>query len=166
MNESLFVKMVLDAWHTQLKRTGDLFGSLSNEDLQKEIAPGKNRGLYLLGHLTAIHDRMLPLLGLGDVLYPQLYGPFVESPDKAVNDLPSVEDLRRYWKEINAKLTASFTTLSAGDWFQRHNAVSEEDFKKEPHRNRLNLVMNRTGHLASHFGQLLYLKPTSEQEPA
>lgn len=162
MNDSLFVKMALDAWQTQIKRTDDLFTSLSDEELAKEIAPGKNRGLYLLGHLAAIHDHMLPLLGLGDALYPQLFGPFVESPDKTVKELLSVQDLRRYWKEVNEKLAAAFSSLSTSDWFQKHNAVSEEDFKKEPHRNRLNLVMNRTAHLANHLGQLLLLKSKTE----
>ena len=27
---------------------------------------------YLLGHLTAMHDRMFPLLGLGDRFHPEL----------------------------------------------------------------------------------------------
>ena len=36
--------------------------SLSDEQLQKEIAPGKNRGIYILGHLIAVHDDMLAIL--------------------------------------------------------------------------------------------------------
>ena len=132
MNESLFVKMVLDAWQTQLKRTSDLFDSFSDETMEKEIAPGRNRAIYLLGHLTAVHDRMLPLLGLGDALYPQLYGPFVEYADKAVGNLHSIENLRHYWKAVNGKLAGAFAGLSPADWFQKHNAISEEDFKKEP----------------------------------
>ncbi len=157
--EDIFIKMGLDAWHTQIKRTDDLFNSLSDEQLMKEVAPGRNRGIYLLGHLAAVHDRMLPLLGLGNSLYPQLYGPFVESADKAVSDLPAIADLRRYWKEVNTKLADGFSALAPAAWFERHQAVSEEDFAKEPHRNKLNLVINRTAHLANHLGQLSFLKP-------
>lgn len=64
-SEDIFIKMVLDAWHTHIKRTDELFNSLSDEQLMKEIAQGRNRGIYLLGHLAAVHDRILPLLGTG-----------------------------------------------------------------------------------------------------
>lgn len=156
--EELFIKMVLDAWHTQVRYADDLFNSLSDDQLLGEIAPGRNRGIYLLGHLTAVHDRMLPLLGLGDQRYPNLNKPFVESPDKTETELHSAEDLRNYWKETNNLLSEHFAKLSFTEWFQKHNAVSETDFAKEPHRNKLNVVINRTNHLANHLGQLLLLK--------
>ncbi len=44
-SEDIFIKMVLDAWHTHIKRTDELFNSLSDEQLMKEIAPGRNRGI-------------------------------------------------------------------------------------------------------------------------
>lgn len=155
--------MVLDAWYTQVKQADDLFNSLSDDQLKQEVAPGRNRGVYLLGHLTAVHDRMLPLLTLGDQRYPNLYKTFVQSPDKADADLPSIEDLRNYWKEVNNVLSEKFSAVSIEEWFQRHNAVSEIDFAKEPHRNKLNVVINRTNHLSNHLGQLLLLKPRAEE---
>lgn len=157
-NENILIKMALDAWHIYIKRTGELFDSFSDEQLMKEIAPGKNRGIYLLGHLAAIHDRMLVLLELGDPLYPELWQTFVESPDKAIADLSSIQKLRACWKEINANLNNKISGLSPVEWFQKHTAVSPEDFVKEPHRNKLNLIINRTNHLANHYGQLLLLK--------
>jgi hypothetical protein len=156
--EELFIKMVLDAWYTQVKRTDNLFNSLSDEQLIKEIAAGKNRGIYLLGHLTAVHDKMFPILGLGSELNPELYQIFVENPDNAVTSIPDIADLRSFWKEVNSLLSQHFNKLTPLEWFQKHNSVSEEDFVKEPHRNKLNLIINRTNHLASHLGQLLYLK--------
>jgi len=158
MKEDVFIKMALDAWQTYVKRTDDLFNDLPDEKLTKEVSPGRNSGIYLLGHLTAVHDRMLPQLGLGESLYPELYEPFVAQPDKEAKALPSVSDLRKYWKQVNEKLNEGIRTVKPEDWFTRHNVVSEEDFKKEPHRNKLNLVMNRTNHLASHYGQLVFLK--------
>jgi len=161
--EELFIKMVLDAWHTQIKNTDELFDSLSDGELMKQIAPGKNRGIYLLGHLIAVHDRMLPLIGLGGQRYPDLYKTFVEAADNTVIDLPTVEDLRNYWKEVNNALAESFSKMPLEEWFQKHNAVSEIDFAKEPHRNKLNIVINRTNHLANHLGQLLLLKPKNSE---
>jgi hypothetical protein len=157
--EELFIKMVLDAWHTQIKYSDDLFNSLSEEQLLREVAPGRNRGIYLLGHLTAVHDRMLPLLELGEPRYPNLYSTFVQNADKREASLPPVEDLRNYWKEVNNVLSERFLKLSVSEWFQKHTAVSEIDFAKEPHRNKLNVIINRTNHLANHLGQLLLLKP-------
>ena len=158
MKEELFIKMVLDAWNVHVKRTDDLINSFSDEQLMKEIAPGRNRGIYLLGHLAAVHDRIFPLLGLGNQFKPELYSIFVENPDKAIANIPVTADLRLFWKEVNTTLWEHFTRLTPAQWFQKHNSVSEQDFMKEPHRNKLNIVINRTNHLASHLGQLLYLR--------
>lgn len=157
-SETIFIKMVLDAWNTYIKRTDELFNSLSDEQLMKEIAPGRNRGMYLLGHLAAVHDRILPLLELGDPLHPELWQPFVEKPDKEDTELPSTQTLREYWKEINTRLADNISRLSPEVWFQKHTAVSKEDFANEPYRNKLNIIVNRTNHLANHLGQLLLLK--------
>ena len=156
--QDLFVKLVLDSWYSHVSRTDKLFETLNDEQLLKEIAPGKNRGIYLLGHLAAVHDRMLPLLGFGVQQYPQLDVPFITSADKTVSEIPSAADLRNCWKEVNTTLDNHFKTLQPADWFLRHTSVSEEDFAKEPHRNRLNIVISRTNHLANHLGQLLLLK--------
>jgi hypothetical protein len=158
MKEELFIKMVLDAWNVHVKRADDLFNSLSDEQLMKEIAPGRNRGIYLLGHLAAVHDKILPLLCLGNQLKPEWYNIFVENPDKTIANIPAMADLRLFWNEVNKSLSKHFIKLTPTQWFQKHNSVSEEDFIKEPHRNKLNLVINRTNHLSSHLGQLLYLK--------
>ena len=157
--EELFVKMVLDAWYTQVAKADELFNSLSDGELMKQIAPGRNRGIYLLGHLTAVHDRMLPLLGIGDQRYPNLNKIFLEAADRTVIDVPTIEDLRNYFKEVNNVLWERFSKMPVEQWFEKHAAVSEMEFAKEPHRNRLNVVINRTNHLASHLGQLLLLKP-------
>jgi len=157
--QDLFVKMALDAWNIQIDRTNKLFDGLSDEQLSAEVAPGRNTGTYLLGHLAAVHDQMLPLLGLGVQLHPDLFEPFVKTPDKSGQAMPPTSHLRACWREVNQALSAALSGLSAEEWFQRHTAVSEEDFAKEPHRNRLNLVLNRTAHLANHLGQLAFLKP-------
>ncbi len=156
--QQLFIKMALDAWNTHIARADKLFNSLSDEQLKQEVAPGRNSGIYLLGHLAAVHDAMLPLLGLGEKMYPQLENIFLKNPDKTDIEKPVVKDVRGYWSEVNNKLSQSFNQLTADDWFQKHNSVSEEDFEKESHRNKLNIILNRTNHLAYHLGQLAFLK--------
>ena len=159
--EDLFIKMVLDNWNTSIKRMDDLFNELSDDRLLQQVAPGRNRGIYLLGHMAVVHDRMLTLLGFETQLHPEWEELFLTNPDNANTSMPAISELKNYWKEVNERLAGHFKRLHPAEWFQKHNAVSEEEFNKEPHRNKLNVVINRAGHLATHHGQLLFLKPKS-----
>ncbi|MEP7169488.1 MAG: DinB family protein [Bacteroidota bacterium] len=152
------VKMVFDRWYANIKNFDAVLNSITEEQLQKEIAPGKNTGIYVLGHLIAVHDSMLPLLNFGDKLFPQLEEPFITSADKSVNEIPSAEELRTYWKKMNEALTQKFESLQPDNWFEKHTSVSAEEFSKEPHRNKLNIILTRTTHLSYHTGQLILLK--------
>jgi hypothetical protein len=158
MTKELFIKMVLDAWYLKISQLTKLFDQLTDEQLEKEIAPGKNTGVYLLGHLAGVSNRMLPLLGLGDEINPELYNTFVEKGEKEIGDRPSVAALRKEWTAINAALSKVFAEVQPDDWFKRHNSVSDADFAKEPHRNKLNVIINRTNHLDYHAGQVILLK--------
>src|SRR2546421_862834 len=55
-NEGSYVALGLKVWKAQIDRADKLFGSLSSEEVQHEIAPG-------------LHDAMLSLLGLGERLH-------------------------------------------------------------------------------------------------
>lgn len=154
----LFVKMALDAWNAQLSGTDALFDQLSDEQLMREVVPGRNRGIYLLGHLAAEHDQMLPLLRFREAMHAALHEPFINKPDKAVAGLPPLSQLRAQWKEVNGTLMGHIKALPASEWFTRHANITEADFPKEPHRNRLNVLLSRTNHLAHHRGQLVLLQ--------
>ena len=158
MPTELFIKMVLDAWNTQNSRLSSLLDNLTDEQLSAETAPGWNSGTYLLGHSVAVNDGMLPILGFGERLYPQLDEIFLKSPDKSSLEKPSIAELKDYWNKVNAELAKHIANMKPEDWFQRHNSVSEEDFAKEPHRNKLNILINRANHQSYHLGQIAYLK--------
>jgi hypothetical protein len=155
---SLFIKMAISSWDIQNERVDKFLAAVSDEQWKKEIAPGKNTGVYLLGHLVAVNDGLFPLFGLGDRLFPALEKPFLKLPDKSGEVFPSVADLKKHWSEVNTRLSNHFSSMTPEDWFGRHNSVSAEDFAKEPHRNKLNVLMNRTSHQAYHLGQLILLK--------
>ena len=156
--DEILIRMVLSAWDTQNNKLYQLLESLTDEKLSKETAPGKNTGVYLLGHLAAISDGMLPILGFGESLYPELEKVFVDNPDKSELEKPPVDELKKSLKAINKKLSESIQNTSTAEWFSRHMIISPEDFAKEPHRNKLNVIINRTNHLAHHYGQMLLLK--------
>ena len=152
-NDGAFVALGLKVWKGQIERADKLFGSLSSEEVQREIAPGRNRLLYLWGHLTAIHDAMLPLLGMGERLYPEFDVAFVSNPDKSQAAIPSHEQVRQAWKTVNGELLKGWEKMSRSDWVQRHTNVSEKDFAKDPSRNRFAILLSRTNHLSYHLGQ-------------
>ena len=151
---NLLVKMILMAWDAQNNYFKKLISSLTDEQLAKEIAPRKNTGVYLLGHLIAVSDGMLPLLGFGDRLFPEMEEVFINNPDKSGQGFPPVTELKQRLEAVNTKLNDHFKSTEVNEWLSRHTAVSPEDFVKEPHRNKLNVVINRTGHMAYHIGQL------------
>jgi len=156
--QQMLVKMALQSWDAEVKKMSAVFDGLSDEHIQEAIAPGRNRAIYLLGHMTAVHDRMLPLLGFGDRLYPHLDEPFINNPDKVITDLPPVQELRNNWRHVNVLLKEHFQELGATEWLQRHMNVSDEDFVHEPHRNKMSVLLSRTNHMASHMGQLALMK--------
>jgi hypothetical protein len=143
----------LKVWKTQIDRADKLFGSLSSEEVLREMAPGGNRVLYLWGHLTAIHDAMLPLLGLRERLHPESDVAFVSNPDRSRADMPSHARVRGAWNVVNAELWKGFERMSWPDWVQRHAAVSEEDFAKDASRNRFVVLLSRTNHVSYHLVQ-------------
>ncbi|MBK9414439.1 MAG: DinB family protein [Bacteroidetes bacterium] len=156
--DQIIVKMVMDRWNASIENCNKLLNAVNDEQLQREVAPGKNRGIYLLGHLIAVHDRMLVLLNMGEKKYPELSKAFLEEADKVVTEIPSAKDLRSKWNEQKEEMKQKFERLTSDNWFERHTSVSEEDFAKEPHRNKLNILLTRTTHLQYHIGQLVYLK--------
>jgi hypothetical protein len=155
--KELFVKMTITAWETENARVTKLLDSLSDDQLMAETAPGRNRGIYLIGHLASVSDGLFTLFGWGERLYPQLEVPFVKNPDRSAADATTPTEVRVYWKEIYTKLAEAIKNASTDGWFERHTAVSEADFAKEPHRNKLNVLISRTNHMSYHRGQLVYL---------
>lgn len=156
-SKAVFIKMAISAWDTYNARVNKLLESLSDEEILAETSPGRNTGIYLLGHFVAVSDGIIPILGFGERLYPELDIIFLDSPDKSDHQMPSIAELKESWHKVNARLTDHINKTPADEWFTRHNNVSEADFAKEPHRNKLNIIVNRTSHTAYHLGQMAYL---------
>jgi DinB superfamily len=157
-NDEILTGAVVDSWKLVIKRFDKMLGNFTDEHLQQQVAPGKNRVFYLLGHLTAFHDRMLPMLGLGERLHPELDDAYIANGDRVLGDPLSATELRRTWIEVNDKLTAAFDRLNLQDWLEKHAAVSDADFAENPERNRLSVVVSRTNHVSYHLGQVVLAK--------
>lgn len=158
MIENNLISTSLNNWNEHNKRAQSLIEKLSDEQLEKEIAPGKNTGKYLLGHLAAINHHIIVLLGLGENPQPELDDIFLFKPDKTVAHNYTVNRLREILFQSIQGLDEKFKLMNDAHWLDRHMNASVEDFKTQPHRNKINVLISRTLHLAYHLGQLALLK--------
>jgi hypothetical protein len=157
--QEIFVKMGLASWDMQIARAEKVFNAFTDEQFYSPVAPGKNRIIYLYGHLASYHDVLKETLGLGKASRPELFEIFLKNADNSNADFPSLTDLKNFWQSVHTELNELFVNLPASEWFKRHNAMTDEDFEKDPSRNKLSVLLNRANHVAYHIGQVNLVKP-------
>ena len=155
--QSIVTQLAINQWEQVSRRATQLVNQLSNDALDRPVAPGKNTGRYIVGHLIAIHDAMPPILGLGESKYPELVEPYVKQADGYVNNFRTVPELRQLWDETHARISKLINSLPEDDWLLRHTTMTDDEFKANPLRNRLSVLLNRTNHFSYHAGQLRLL---------
>jgi len=156
--DEVLIPAAISSWEQVVTRVGTLCLSCTEEELLVDVAPGKNRIIYLWGHLTAIHDGMFSVLRLGERLHPELDAVFIAQPDRSV-PLPTSAEIAKCWEGAHTELLSRFTTLSPNEWLERHGNVSAEEFERNPSRNRLAVLLSRTNHASYHLGQMMLAKP-------
>lgn len=152
------IALLRNTWRTQTNSVSEYFKKNPDDFYNREVAPGRNKATYILGHLIATNDGLLPLFGFGDKLYPGLDAFFTPNTPWHYNEFPPVAQLKSQWDHLNQHLEEKFDTLATGQWLERHTKVSPEDFALDPKRNKLNLLIGRTNHTSYHLGQLNLLK--------
>jgi hypothetical protein len=156
--QEIAINMVLNAWRSGVNELDKLLTELSDDQLLKEISPGRNRGIYILGHLVVLLNNSRPLMGYGEDPTPHLVEPFVKMPDREAKELPPVAEIRHAWHNARTAMENNIALTPVDEWFKKHTAISAEDFQLEPHRNKLNVILLRIPHLSHHIGQLTLLK--------
>ncbi len=148
------LNICLIQWDTYNRRMQKVIETISDENFQRPVVPDGNSPSWLLGHLVDTDDALLQLFGISDRMFPELAK--VYHHERGTNQAGhlSKTDLAEKWKAVLAKLDEAFKSMNENDWLGRHMSVTEEDFKKEPHRNKLNVMLSRVGHKASHLGQI------------
>ena len=157
-SDDVFIPAAMSSWEQVVTRVGTLCLSCTEEQLLVEVASGKNRIIYLWGHLTAIHDAMFSVLRLRERLHPELDAVFIAQPDRSV-PLPTSAEIAKCWDGVHTELLSRFATLSPNEWLERHGNVSAEEFEQNLMRNRLAVLLGRTNHASYHFGQMMLAKP-------
>lgn len=148
------IDICLLQWSMYNTRTQKVLDSISAEKFSSPVAPNGNSPSWLFGHLADTDDKLLELFGIRSRLFPELEKIYHHERGTNQTGHLSKAELITKWKAISAELDRAFNSWTEKDWMSRHNAVSEEDFKKEPHRNKLNVMLSRVEHKASHLGQI------------
>jgi len=148
----LAVKMILAAWMSGHEKINKALSVLPDETMDATYAPGRNKISWIIGHLAAVNDSLFSILELGKKLNENYYNYFTKNNSGIIP--PGIAEIRQYWQETATLLNKKIAELSTDDWFKKHSLVSSEDFEKEPHRNKLNVLLSRTTHLNHHYGQL------------
>lgn len=151
------LQICLLQWDTYNKRMQKVLDGITESNFNKSIVPGGNSPSWLMGHLVDTDDRLLELFGIRQRLFPDLSTIYHHERGSNQSGHLSKAELTERWKKILAELDRAFQAMSEAEWMGRHQAVTEEDFKKEPHRNKLNVMLSRVGHKASHLGQIAML---------
>lgn len=155
--EQAMINQLLGQWNKDVAAMTAIFEREAASNGANEIAPQKNSVMYLLGHMTAVHDRLVEALDAGERTCADLDKQFLEDADsKAAN--ADYRQLLDRWKAVSDRVSGIFSGQTVADWMKRHHYVSDADFAKEPHRNRLAILISRLAHLNTHLGQLKLLK--------
>jgi hypothetical protein len=75
--DDLMIQSVLSNWRLTTSRLSNFFAGLAEAKFYESVAPGRNRIIYVLGHLTAVHDLTLEFLGTGKREHPELDEVFI-----------------------------------------------------------------------------------------
>lgn len=145
-------------WNAQNKRIRKIIDTISDENYSKPIVEGGNTPSWILGHLAEADDALLELMGIGKRLYPDLKTIYHHERGNNQSGHLSRQEVGTRFDAILSQLDGAFDSWTEKEWLSRHTAISDEDFKKEPHRNKLNVLLSRTTHKASHLGQLAMQK--------
>ena len=139
--------IIYQAWLLQNRKISDLIHKLNEEDLKKDVALGRNSGLYLLGHLIASNDLLMPLFDFGEKLYPEYEKIFLCCPDKYAQNFPPVKEVKSHWFSLNEHLVLKFASINEKQWIME----DEKSF------HQLKTMLTIVNHQCYHLGQLNFL---------
>src|ERR1700752_203761 len=96
---------------------------LSDEELNTDIIPGKNHGVWILGHLVASDDTLTEYLGCGPGLFAETQRFAQSTALIPVEECPAPSVLRNQWKKVCEKNDAAYRQLLDDDLDQPHAMI-------------------------------------------
>jgi len=146
----LFTRIALRTWKATVGRFDDIVVAASDADLERDVTAGTSRLSYLIGHLTALHDRLFTVLGLGERKHADLDVAFGAERDPRQAIPLSPGRLRQAWNDVNATLVAGMERLTPEQWLEKTAGMNDAS--------RLSVLLDWTDHLSLHSTQIRLTK--------
>lgn len=146
------IKMILSQWRLAIQRLSATIDELTNEQLEKQVADGRNTGVWILTHVITANEIILKVTCFGETKHEAL------AEQLTNGNLADTDELRTTWNEIKERINAIIDNVSIEKWLQINTAVSQDDFAKDSSRNNLLILFSRLLHMMYHAGQLGLLK--------
>lgn len=126
---------------------------LSDDEFKMEITPGKNHGVWLLGHLVTSDDDFSMFMGKGDQMFPQYYDLFGQgSKLLPPGEYPPVSELKNAWKKVCEKNRKIYSGLTDDELGEPHALV--KDIEKDYFKTKDRVISAWHLHQLYHAGQL------------
>jgi len=156
MNNPISIKFYEQWKFTAEWITGNI-EHLADDDLKQSFATGKNHGVWILGHLIESEDELSKFLGKAPMIYPVYEDMFGQrSKLEPVDFYPSIETLRKQWKEVMVKNDKVLSEISDSELDEPH-ALSAEMGEKDFFKTKGRVIMIWNIHQSYHNGQLSIL---------
>lgn len=127
--------------------------SLTDEEFEMELLPGKNHGVWIFGHLITSEDDFSLFMGKGELLYPDYREMFGQgSKLQPAKTYPKVSELRKQWTRITDKNKKIYENLKDEEFDQPHNNLV--DYKEDFFKTKDRVIMAWQLHQMYHGGQL------------
>lgn len=134
----------------------DTLSRLSDNDFNLELFPGKNHGVWILGHLVVSDDDFSKFMGRGELLFPE-YSEIFRQGSKVlpVENYPSVSELKKCWDDVCQKNRKIYLDLKDFEFDEPHAML--EDAEKDFFKTKGKVIMTWQLHQMYHNGQLAAL---------
>jgi hypothetical protein len=140
-------KMVITDW------VNGMLGKMSDDDFKIEISPGKNHGVFLLGHFIGSEDDLSVFLGKGDYMFPEYQKIFMGKVTLlSPQEYPSVSEMKENWKKVCGKSEKIYLELTDEELNEPHAMI--KDPEKDYFKTKARVLMAWQLHQAYHAGQL------------
>jgi hypothetical protein len=152
--ENLKSNFAYNQWKMLVKDWINLtIARIPEEAFNLEVSPGKNNGVYILGHLVVSDDDFSVYMGKGDFLFPEYRNLFANGtkclpPEK----YPPVKEILEKWKAVCDKNEKIYQELKDSEFDEFHALC--EDPEKDWFKTKERVIQAWQLHQAYHAGQL------------
>ena len=101
--------------------------ALSERDIKQELSPGKNHGVWILGHLIVSDDDFSLYMDKGDLLFPEYREIFAQgSKLLKPEQYPADSLMREQWKQVIKKNKIIYESLNDNEFNEESKNPSRD----------------------------------------